>query len=296
MSNNTQPPARRVRRRGSLLPTGVSAAASDNQDQPEPGRRRSGPILAGENTGNKRRPYWHVMLRNGLWAIAIVVLAWVLFGSHWLDVRGVEIGGNTEISQTEAQHRLEDYLNQRPLERNILFTRTSELARALKSDYPTINKLNINRTIFLKLHINAIERKAVLVWQTGGSRWVVAEDGIILRPAKEGEAFAGTILDTANLPVKAGDQVANRQFISFVHDVYAKAKDHGFTIQRSAIESTTRELKVTLDSGIYIRFDTTREAGEQLAAAQDALEAARKNNKPPREYLDVRIPGRVYYR
>ncbi len=296
MPGNPKKSARRVRRRGSLLPIGRPTATPTENGPVTPGHQRSGPILPGENTKGKRRPHWHIILRNGLWTVGIVILAWILFGSHWLDIRGVEVRGNTTISQPEAGRRLEAYLSQRPLERNILFTRTSELARQLKADYPTINKLNINRTPFLKLQVNVTERKAALVWQTGGSRWVVAEDGIILRSAGEGETFEGTIIDSANLPVKVGDQVANSQFINFVHDVYSQGGEHGFRIVTTTIESTTRELKASIDSGIYIRFDTTRSAEEQLAAAQQAIETARKNNKPVKEYLDVRIPGRVYYK
>lgn len=257
---------------------------------------RGAPIISGDATDPGRRPIWQVIARNGLSAVAILVLLWALFFSGWLNIRGVELKGSNTMSQADVQKRVDGYLEAHPLERNILFTKTDTLAFALKQDYPTIKKMNISRTLFLKLQVAVTESKPALLWQSRGERWVVAEDGRILRPATAEEKVEGTIVDTAQLEVKVGQRVGDGQFISFVRDSYAKSQDFGFKLQATSIDATTRELKALLDSGVVIRMDTTRDAAEQLRSARVTFDTAERERKPIKEYVDVRVPGRAFYK
>lgn len=299
MNQQPQNRQRRVKRQGR---TGGLGTITQN-DQPArddlaPVERlvRGAPIMSGESTEPGRRSIWHIIARNGLSAVVILALIWAFFLSGWLNLRGIELKGSTTLSQVDIEKQINTYLDANPVERNVLFTKTDAIAKMLKDSYPTVKKININRTLFLTLQISIAESKPALLWQSRGERWVVAEDGRILRPAAGEEQIEGTIFDTAQLEVKVGDRVGDAQFISFVRDIYSRAKEFGFTVQATSIEATTRELKALLDTGVAIRMDTTRDAAEQLRSAQATFDTAAKDRKTIKEYVDVRVPGRAFYK
>jgi hypothetical protein len=60
---------------------------------------------------------------------------------------------------------------------------------------------------------------------------------------------------------------------------------------------SAREVKVYLSSNWYVNFDVTRTPEQQLSILQQLLSGTISNEqKDQLEYIDLRIPNRVYWR
>ncbi|MBP9826967.1 cell division protein FtsQ/DivIB [Candidatus Saccharibacteria bacterium] len=191
---------------------------------------------------------------------------------------------------------VDEYLAANPVQKNILFTDTASLAEAIEKRQPTLSNLTIQRTFLLKLRLTVRETTPLLIWQSGNDLWLLGEDGRILAPAKAGERGLGLIVDTAQITVKPGDKVSDAVFVSFTRTIISEMKRRTIELETAYIESTTRELKLRLKSGVVVRTDTSRGPGEQLDAYQATVQTSQRTKEPITEYVDVRIPGKTFYK
>lgn len=244
-----------------------------------------------------KQPFqWRVYVKRvGLLGLAIA-LVWIIFFSGWLNIRSVKLQGKHSLTNETVASDVEAYLKQFPTQRNVLFLQPRELASYIKEKHPTLNKVNINRTIFLGVNVVIAETQPALIWQAGGQTWLVGEDGRILRAAEQGDSSFGRVIDTAQIEVRAGDKVADANFVDFARTVYAEAQKQAVAIEHIAIGETTREVLVAVQGGILIKMAVERGAGEQLGAFLSTVETAKKEGKVIREYVDVRVVGKTYYK
>ncbi len=267
--------------------------------QPRKVRRRGQFIYTGDSV-RAQAPKQPIVWRQIFWRIGIFAVAalsiWVLFFSGWLNARGIAVKGNSTISQEAITQAADEYLRANPVQRNVLFLNAQDMAQAVKTQEPTLANVKVSRTLLLGLNVQVVESQPSLVWQTGEQSWLIAEDGRVLRQAKAGEGTFGRIIDTAQLTVKVGDKVADKQFVVFAREFISLAGKKGVDIESSAIGATTRELNIRLKNGIVIRTDTARGASEQVEAYIATIETAQQQNKKPTEYVDVRIPGKAFYK
>jgi cell division septal protein FtsQ len=267
--------------------------------QPRKVRRRGQFIYTGDSV-RAQAPKQPIVWRQIFWRIGIFAVAalgiWVLFFSGWLNARGIAVKGNSTISQEAITQAADEYLRANPVQRNVLFLNAQDMAQAVKTQEPTLANVKVSRTLLLGLNVQVVESQPSLVWQTGEQSWLIAEDGRVLRQAKAGEGTFGRIIDTAQLTVKVGDKVADKQFVVFAREFISLAGKKGVDIESSAIGATTRELNIRLKNGIVIRTDTSRGAAEQVEAYIATIETAQQQNKKPTEYVDVRIPGKAFYK
>ncbi len=261
-------------------------------------RRRGQYVHAMEVPPSKpkqRLPWRRIFVRVAV-GIGVVALVYGVLFSGWLNIRGVTVKGNTTVSRQAITDQVDRYLAERPVQRNILFVQTKGLAQDIKQSQPTMKSVTIRRDPLLRLQVIVAESQPALIWKTADQLWLLSEDGRVLREASSGEGGLGTIVDTAQLKVQAGDQVADRQFVNFSRDAFSLARQKGIGLESGSIGATTRELNLTVKGGVVIKTDTSRSANEQLQAYQEAMQTAQQQKKLPTEYVDVRVTGRVFYK
>ncbi|MDQ5944016.1 MAG: cell division protein FtsQ, partial [Patescibacteria group bacterium] len=239
----------------------------------------------------KQQFQWRVYMKRVGIALVAVAMLWVVFFSGWLNVRSISLQGKHSLTRETVADDVQAYLSRFPTQRNLLFLQTDELAAYIQQQHPTLQKVNINRTLTMGISVGITESQPALIWQTGSKSWLVGEDGRVLRVAEEGDASFGRVIDTAQLDVEAGNKVVDADFVGFTRSVYAIAQEKGVAIEQVSIGDTTRELLVAVQGGVVIKMAVERGAGEQLEAYLKTLETAKKEGKPVREYVDVRVVG-----
>lgn len=83
-------------------------------------------------------------------------------------------------------------------------------------------------------------------------------------------------------------------FLKFIDGIQQNfEKDLNLQIEKIVIKDSVFEILVFSKTGMYMIFDTTANLDKQILDAKKALEII-KNKKL--EYLDLRVPGKVYYK
>lgn len=131
-----------------------------------------------------------------------------------------------------------------------------------------------------------------LLWATDGEKFVVDKHGHVTGKAGDSHQSLPVIIDDSGLPVDTEEQIAPEDFIAFVQAVEGSE----LPITRMRIVDTTRELYADLETGYYVRFDTTASAGSQIENVRRARQSAKRNGETITEYIDVRLPYKAYYK
>ncbi|HSX48617.1 MAG TPA: FtsQ-type POTRA domain-containing protein [Candidatus Nanoarchaeia archaeon] len=225
-----------------------------------------------------------------LWAIVVLVV-WGFFG-----IKNITVTGNKQLSKSEIIKTAQASTSHRPWRNNLLTLDEAALRKDLLASNYRFKSVSFVRHLPKSLEIKVAERQPSLNWQTGGQTYTLDVDGSLIGPAEPGSPLP-TVLDSANLPVKAGDKVVPAKFVKFCTDIVEQMpKRTGVAVASLRVPDTTSEVYVTTNKGYLIKFDTTREASEQIDDLVNVLATLSRIKKTPAEYIDLRVENRAYYR
>lgn len=186
---------------------------------------------------------------------------------------------------------------------NLLLVSRELLEREILSRYPLVQSVKVERLLPGLLKITLTPKRPEVIFYSGRRYYYVDKDGM---------AFAEvsfTHLPGVDLPivkvaageaeVQLGSRILSPAFVSFVRELQAglprqtKLQIAALTIPSVA----TRELTVQVNEGWRILFDTERSPTHQLQALVKVLaEVIPREERAKLEYLDLRVPRKVYYR
>ena len=223
---------------------------------------------------------------------AVLVLAalvggvggWWLYTSPLLSVRGVGVEGNTVLS-VEAVREIADLDGQSLVRPD--FAGAEERLLAL----PVVKDVEISRDWPNSVHIAIVERKAWGLWQAGGQRFVIDDEGVVLDlPAPEG---APVIVQTdgPSRLLAAGDRV-DAGAVAVARQLVASAER---TLGRGVVGlefSQASGLSAVLSDDLRVLFGDGQGYEFKVAALYAVLEQAQAEGKTLRK-VDLRFGDRV---
>ncbi len=239
-----------------------------------------------ENKAKKGIPFFKIF-KIILLPVLIIILVWYLKNASFLRVMTVEVSGASEINREAIEEAL--------LGKNILFLRTKNIETNLRKVRPNIAKLRIYRGLPDTLKVEVQERQTGLIWKSMDKYFLVDSEGIANGERGPLSAEEGLVaaVDTKNLPVAIFKQVVSHQFVSFIENLLAQLKEKYFRVKEIEIGETSFQITVVLEDGRKIFFDTTTDFVPQFEALNKVF--PEKNNEI-KEYIDVRVLGKVYYK
>ncbi|HEU5187296.1 MAG TPA: hypothetical protein VFT87_02210 [Candidatus Saccharimonadales bacterium] len=140
-------------------------------------------------------------------------------------------------------------------------------------------------------------RKPILVWQTGGQRFYVDDQGVAFTYNHFAEPGV-VVTDESGIPPEAiGGAVASSRFIRFLGQMVGAVDQYGKgRVTSIIIPSSAREIVLRLEGREFpIRTHIDRdplEQAEDVAAALTHLDA----HKVKPAYLDVRVAHKAFYK
>lgn len=148
-----------------------------------------------------------------------------------------------------------------------------------------------------------VPTSAVLRLESGGRTYYISPDGKALLDTSvvDTGVTLPTLKDEANITVNAGQQVIPRDSVRFVVQLAAQLTAQGvsapslLSLSNQAVNQVTM---TTSDHSYYVKFQiddpaTVRQAVGSYIAVRDQLAAS---GVRPGEYMDVRIPEKVFYK
>jgi cell division septal protein FtsQ len=233
---------------------------------------------------------WLRIALLGIGALLILIGIARLTALHQIRVKGTQTLTSAHVTQLANAGLRKQWLGH-----NLLLVDTGSLATYLEQADLGIKQATVQRQLPHTLLITIQERQPALNWKTGGTTYLLDSNATVIGPTGGVYAKLPTVTDSSNLPVKAGDRVAPTQFVAFCVNLAALLPSTGYAIQQMTVPTSTSEVYVTTTTGLTLKFDTTRPAGDEIAdlkAVQAELQAA---GQTPTQYIDLRIPHKAYY-
>lgn len=223
-------------------------------------------------------------------AAAVVIGFWQYFKIDRLELRNLDA-----LDPKAVELAVKKGIEQQLLGNNLVTISSGRLEKSVTDQIPEIKDIALTRNWPGHLIVAVVEREPSLAWQSGGQLYLLDRDGTVIRELS-GQAKVSVVVDTTNLPVEIGTRVVPERFVKFTLDTVRELKSVGGGIRQISVVDTTSELNVGLEDGYLVRFDTTREAGEQLRSLNLVLAELKKQGKKPAEYVDLRVEGKAYYK
>jgi hypothetical protein len=186
--------------------------------------------------------------------------------------------------------------------RSKLLINTNEIAKEIQGKFPELGDVAVILPLVDRRPVVQIRpAEPVLVLGTVQGAMVVDENGRIMASARDIDSRIKdklpTIEDQSGLSLDRGGYGFPKETVTFIRTVAAQLSQKGYKLQIMALPPIANELHVRLEGmPYYVKFNVRGEGRLQvgtLIALRQKLEAGKHT---PREYIDVRVPGKAYYK
>lgn len=215
-------------------------------------------------------------------------------------IRKIEIVGGNTASQESIRQIALSWMNKRtlPFVQWNLFTLSKHQLQNKITDHWSLNTLTIAKHLPGTLKISISEKKPIILYESGDLRFTIDEAGTVVSIVEPGILQElPCIIDESGVPPKVGDTLFTTSILDFTRSfpnsfiaVTGEQVDHWV---RPA--ENVALLYAVSSSGWKVFFDTQKDLTQQ----QDNFTRVWKEQftvSPPREYIDLRILDRVYYK
>ena len=249
---------------------------------------------------NYIKPRKQLHLRNIVrplgYIVAAVFVLFLIFGSGLFSIRTITVTGAKTIPAGDIQNQVEKLLSESLTGRNTLFISTDKLTQQLKARNTQLGDVQIGRDFLNGLTVKVSEQIPSIGWRSGSSVFVLSSDGRAFSQTDQPGKIP-VVNDSANIPVKIGQKIVPSEFIIFVQKIVSELPSQKLEIVTMSVPpESIGELYVQVKGKYIIKFDTGRDAGEQLGDLKSVLASLTAQKKAPAEYIDLRIAGRVFYK
>jgi hypothetical protein len=236
--------------------------------------------------------------------IILVIAVYMVAFSEIFQWRQIIVVGTTNVSDNRIEEVMEK-VGQGKIwgwlpRRNLLFFNIREAKTELLNEISQIGGVEIKRQLpnILKVYIE--ERDPVIIWETAGRRFYLDVDGVVSKDiVGEPEICLPTIKDLSNRSVVPREPVVSHNFVEFIKElVDTFHKETGLDAAEIVTPSPlSREVHIATADGWMLYFTSTRTLSSQykklLLILNKELTAEQRLNL---EYIDLRIPDKIYYK
>jgi cell division septal protein FtsQ len=264
--------------------------------RPNPYARHSQRSSGGRKPSfNFRAPAIQVSWVRWAAVATVILLALVLFAQA-TKLQKTTITGAAELEVDHLQRVAEEGIGKQWFGRNSLLINTAALGGFMEKAEPGIKQASVKHKGLHGIEIVVVERQPSLNWKTNGTLYLLDADGTVIGPSKGTYVKLPTVVDSSNLPVKVGDRVAPAAFVTFCKEFLRDLPATGLQASEVTVPETTSEVVVKTTKGYSLKLDTTRQASGELADLRAVQKELTRSRKTPKEYIDLRIEHKAYYK
>lgn len=238
--------------------------------------------------------------------IGLIGLVGVISGLYYLlsqyvgSVR-VDYAASRALAQKPpSQHYAKailEYLGARPAERFRFALKPDKLTAALRQKYPEVNSVESRGGGLGESHFIVSFRQPTVSWQVGDKQYFVDANGETFEKNYFRQP-AVSVKDNSGAAVSQGSSLVSKGFLRFLGRLDALARQTGLSgvSEASLPLNTTREIDIKLEGrGYLIKTHTERDPAAEIEDIQRVIGYLEQHKINP-SYIDVRVPGRAYYK
>ena len=265
-------------------------------------------------TGGKQNPKFSLVLDfisrvvfNILFIAFLVVLNYILFFSHVLEITDVKIVGNEVIGTEEIEKTFDEYAQKKILNilprNNFLLISEHSVRNLLLENFKRIKSVEVVKKFPQSVEIKIQERKALLIWCSGQDCFFIDEDGdayakvdFSLPEIAQNDLIK--IDDLSASAVNVGESITNPSYEQYVLDMKKALENIGFDPTSYHTPSRVAdEINVRTQQGPEFYFSTQFPLDSAMRAFSVVLEKEIPEDQHDNvAYFDLRSENKVFYK
>ncbi|RLC38474.1 hypothetical protein DRH27_02135 [Candidatus Falkowbacteria bacterium] len=238
-------------------------------------------------------------------ASALIVLAVLfLFYSNYFSIKKIVVQGGGRIDPAQIENMTWQQIDDNFLaiipQKNLFLFSKKKLIKNLSNKY-SFESLAISKKLPGSLEIKYKEKEYAIIWQENENYFYADDYGLIISEVNLLEIsqkdYPIIKNDSGNFIMDKKITVEN-SLIEYAKQLFIKFKEYNseFKIERFVLDSDVDTVKVTLESGPTIYFNTKEEIEKQISKLLVIKNEKLKEDYNSKTYIDVRYGDSVYYR
>ena len=255
--------------------------------------------------GNEARPKPPLLARNFVkYAVATLVLLSLGYLTFLTPNATVKLSGQTVISRPNGSY--ESYVNQYLKGSLLNYSKITfdddKLFSQIIAQFPEVSDADVSIPFFKqKPHVELkFAEPTVILKVFGDDNYVLDQQGRAL--ARESDAADSvetsrlvSVNDTSDQKVSLGSILLTQQQISFISEIVFQAEQKQLKVEAINLTGGASEINVKYaDAAYQVKYSFFAEARQSSGAYFAIRDQLKKDNKTPKQYIDLRIPERAY--
>jgi cell division protein FtsL len=197
------------------------------------------------------------------------------------------------------QQSVQNYLSQSIVNRSKFLVDVSGLSHHLRKEFPELAAVSVTIPITGRRPVIELQTtKPAFVLATDKSSMLIGNNGVALIDVKDvkndGRLSIRTVNDESGLVLTAGKAALPEEQAQFISIVIEQLEKQDFTVDVVTIPRSVYDLHIRLrGKPYYVKFNVKEDPLQQVGTF---VAAARQVDDDIKEYIDVRIGERVFYR
>jgi cell division septal protein FtsQ len=257
----------------------------------------------------KRNPFILKVIFNVLLVVFLTAAAYILFFSSYLQINQLFLGGVEELEYEKVVAEINSNLDGRYFKtiprNNFILISANNLRDDLMGKFKKIESVELEKKFPGTIAVKIKERKALMLWCSGGPCYIVDEGGVAYTGAdfesqeiKENNLIR--LIDKSARPISLGEKVLNPEFVQFTLGIRNKlSKDLGIIIldEYFTKSAVSEEIQVKVNEGWDIYFNSQLSIDKSISTLKLFLDdKIGSEQRSKLEYADLRIEDKVYYK
>ena len=228
-------------------------------------------------------------------AVSLAIVVFLLF-QLTIDISIQTPDMKSSNSSKKYVAALNEYYSAHPAERFRFFLNNNDLKQFFLQKAPEVKNIRIEGDFLVRSAVKLTFRQPVAQWSSGGKVYFV-DDGGVTFEQNYFDTPAVAVRDESGLPTRGGQEVINRQFLSFLGQAVSAFAQYKIKVSEATLPaSTVRQVWFKVEGrATQVRMTVDRSAQSQVKQAIITLEYLGKTGSAP-EYIDVRVDQRSFYK
>lgn len=249
-----------------------------------------------------------VILKIIIWFIVIAGLVagiiYLFFFSKLFSIKEISINNGTFAGNREIRKAVDGYLGERkffiPRFSNIFFVDSSKIEALIAGEFPQTESVTVDKKYFHTLEVSLSKREALGVWCFKNKAcYYFDRTGIAFDTAakSDGSLFLN-IDDESKILEKLGEKVAEDSLLNFILGIQKEMQKLKISIAKIIIsENEPFRINVKTSENWELYLNTQDDLQTQMNSLNTFLtQKVTPEKRAQLQYIDVRIPNRVYYK
>ncbi|CAN5671735.1 hypothetical protein BH23PAT2_BH23PAT2_06640 [soil metagenome] len=211
-----------------------------------------------------------------------------------LAVSDSSIEGKTSGYEAYIASRLEDNV----LRQTKFFVNTESLEQSFLREFPEIADISIIIPLISRdLVVDVIPAMAVVALEVNNNLYGVDAYGRVFTQYQSFSQQAPVVNDVNTENIKLGSRVLPTQTVQFIDNLVYLMSEQDIEIDTMTLPQIANELHIKVRGETYIgKFDIGRDVRLQAGTFVAVRNQLREQNITPKNYVDVRVQERAFYR